>query len=71
MKNKLKDINALLTIDGLSFEDDSKKYRQSPAHIVISTVGRLFEFFKTKNLILVSSLIAIFDEGDKLLLNID
>lgn len=33
----------MLTIGGIDFEDDRKKYRQDPAKIVIGTVGRLYE----------------------------
>lgn len=41
-KHVLQTVTPMLTIGGLSFEDDRKKYRESPAQILITTVGRLW-----------------------------
>lgn len=32
----------MLTIGGISYEDDRNKYRHKPANLMISTVGRMF-----------------------------
>ena len=32
----------MLTMGGISFEDDRKKYNEKAGHIMISTVGRMW-----------------------------
>lgn len=61
----------MLTIGGISFEEDRKKYRGQPCHIVISTVGRLWEMLSQHVLILDRQVTVVLDEGDKLLSNKD
>lgn len=42
----------MLTIGGISFEDDRKKYRQNTPKVIICTVGRIWEMIKS-NLIIM------------------
>ena len=64
-------IRAILTIGGISFEDDRKKYREQPCHVVISTVGRFWEMLNQHVIILNKNVTLVLDEGDKLLCNKD
>lgn len=56
----------MLTIGGISFEEDKKNYRDRSANILVSTVGRLLELFSHKIVKLSNNPVIIFDEGDKL-----
>lgn len=70
-RENFKKIRCILTIGGISFEDDRKKYRQQPHQIVISTVGRFWEMLSQHVIVLSKSLTLILDEGDKLFMNKD
>lgn len=61
----------MLSIGGLSFEDDRVKYKQKCSNIIVCTLGRLWELFKTHTLILSKDMMIIFDEGDKIFAVID
>lgn len=71
MKKKICDLSIMLTIGGISFEDDRKKYRQNASKIIICTVGRIWEMIKSNIIIMGKEMLIIFDEGDKLLSNVD
>lgn len=61
----------MLTIGGISFEDDRKKYRERPANILITTIGRMWELCRNKVIVIDKNMYLILDEGDKLLASKD
>ena len=67
----MKKIRAILTIGGISFEDDRKKYKEKAYQIVISTVGRFWEMMNQHVIILNKDITIVLDEGDKLFITKD
>lgn len=65
-RQRLRQVRLLMTIGGIPFEDDRKKYQQSGGNVVVGTIGRVLEFVD-KKLIRPSELrMIVLDEGDKL-----
>lgn len=65
-RQKVKQVRLLMSIGGIPFEDDRKKYVQAGGNVVIGTIGRVLEFLD-KKLIKVGELrMLVLDEGDKL-----
>jgi ATP-dependent RNA helicase DeaD len=55
-----------MSIGGIPFEDDRKKYLQSGGNVVVGTIGRILEF-TDKKLIKINELkMIVLDEGDKI-----
>lgn len=66
VRQKLKQIRLLMSIGGIPFEDDRKKYLQEGGNVVVGTIGRVLEMLE-KRLIKVAELkMVVLDEGDKL-----
>ena len=42
VKAKLRKLEILLTIGGISYEEDKKSYRDRESNIIVSTLGRLW-----------------------------
>lgn len=55
-----------LSIGGLPIEDDKKKYLETGCHIVVGTVGRVYELVEKGILSLKGINTLVLDEGDKL-----
>ena len=65
-KMRLKETKVMMCIGGIPFEDDKKKYIEHGAHIIVGTVGRVYEML-TKNVINFNKLMTLtMDEGDKI-----
>jgi superfamily II DNA/RNA helicase len=56
----------MLGIGGLDFQEDCKKYREKHAHIVVGSVGRLWELMRNRVLVIGGKMSLVLDEGDKL-----
>lgn len=65
-KQIVNSITVGLNIGGLPMEDDKKNYHESGFHIVVGTVGRVYELVSKKIVGLGSVNIVVMDEGDKL-----
>jgi superfamily II DNA/RNA helicase len=66
VRHRLKQIRLLMSIGGIPFEDDRKKYLQEGGNVVVGTIGRVLEMLD-KRLVRVGDLrMVVLDEGDKL-----
>ena len=66
VRQKIKKIRLLMTIGGIPFEDDRKKYLQEGGNIIIGTIGRVLEFVDKRLIKLNELSMLVLDEGDKL-----
>jgi superfamily II DNA/RNA helicase len=69
VRQKIKKIRLLMTIGGIPFEDDRKKYLQEGGNIIIGTIGRVLEFIDKRLIKLNELRMLVLDEGDKLFEN--
>lgn len=69
VRQKIKKIRLLMTIGGIPFEDDRKKYLQEGGNIIIGTIGRVLEFVDKRLIKLNELRMLVLDEGDKLFEN--
>lgn len=66
VRQRLKQVKLLMSIGGIPFEDDRKKYLQEGANVLIGTIGRVLEFADKKLLRIEDLRMVVLDEGDKL-----
>ena len=69
VRQRIKRIRLLMTIGGIPFEDDRKKYLQEGGNIIIGTIGRVLEFVDKRLIKLNELRMLVLDEGDKLFEN--
>ena len=69
VRQRIKRIRLLMTIGGIPFEDDRKKYLQEGGNIIVGTIGRVLEFVDKRLIKLNELKMLVLDEGDKLFEN--
>ena len=69
VRQRIKRIRLLMTIGGIPFEDDRKKYLQEGGNIIVGTIGRVLEFVDKRLIKLNELRMLVLDEGDKLFEN--
>lgn len=48
VRQRLRDVRVLMSIGGIPFEDDRKKYLQEGGNVVVGTIGRVLELVEKK-----------------------